>query len=71
MTDRMMNVRDVRLTLGLSAHEVLKLVRTGKLRSYRYVGDGPVKRQDVDGQTAGLRFRESDIEAMLEDCLVE
>jgi hypothetical protein len=71
MTERMMNVRDVRLALGLSAYEVLKLVRTGRLRSYRYVGDGPVKRADVDGQTAGLRFRESDIEAMLEDCLVE
>jgi predicted DNA-binding transcriptional regulator AlpA len=71
MTERMLNVRDVRLALGLSAHEVLKLVRTGKLRCYRYVGDGPVKREDVHGQTAGLRFRESDIEAMLEDCLVE
>ena len=70
MTDRMLNVKDVRLLLGLSAHEVLNLVRTGRLRSYRYVGEGPVKRSEIDEQTAGLRFRESDVEQMLEASLV-
>jgi hypothetical protein len=69
MEDRMMNIREVRDRLGLSAHEVIKLVRAGRLRAYRYAG-GPVSRLDVRYDTQGLRFRESDIAAMLEASLV-
>jgi hypothetical protein len=69
MEDKMLNIRQVRDRLGLSAHEVIRLVRNGRLRAYRYAG-GPVSRSAVRFDTQGLRFRESDIEAMLEDSLV-
>ena len=71
MADRMLNVKDVRQLLGLSAFEVLNLVKSGRLRSYRYVGNGPVSRSEVGEQTGGLRFRESDVEQMLEASLVK
>ncbi len=71
MTDRMMNIRQVRDTLQLSAFEVIGLVQTGRLRAYRYAGTGPVSRSEIGPETSGLRFRESDIEGMLEDSLVK
>ena len=71
MHDRMMNIREVRNTLGLSAAEVIRLVQIGRLRAYKYAGDGPVSMTEVNTLTNGLRFRDSDVEAMLEDCLVK
>jgi predicted DNA-binding transcriptional regulator AlpA len=70
MEDRMLNIRQVRDKLGLSYAEVIRLVQTGRLRAYRYAGTGPVARDTVETDTRGLRFRDSDIEAMLEESLV-
>jgi len=67
---RMMNIREVRDTLGLSYAEVTALVKSGTLRAYRYAGSGPIRRDEVTTYTRGLRFRESDIEEMLESTLV-
>ncbi len=69
-TDRMLGMRDVRDTLGLSTVEVVNLVRTGRLRAYRYAGDGPIAIGQVSYDTRGLRFRSSDIEEMLERSLI-
>ncbi len=65
MEHRMMNIREVRDRLGLSYIGVIMLVQSGQLRAYKYVG-GPANRHEVRDDTKGLRFRESDIEAMLE-----
>jgi hypothetical protein len=62
---RMLNIREVRDVLGLSYLGVIQLVQRGDLRAYKYVG-GPVNRYEVRDETKGLRFRESDIEEMLE-----
>jgi hypothetical protein len=66
-TDRMRDVRDL---LGLSTGEVINLVRTGRLRAYRYAGDGPITIGQVSYDTRGLRFRTADIEAMLGRSLI-
>jgi hypothetical protein len=66
---RMLNIREVRDMLGLSYIEVIRLVQSGQLRAYKYVG-GPVNRHEVRDDTKGLRFRESDIEQMLDASLV-
>jgi hypothetical protein len=65
-TDKMLAMRDVREQLQLSTAEVVNLVRTGRLRAYKYAGYGPITRGQVGYQTTGLRFRTSDIEEMLE-----
>lgn len=65
-TDKMLAMRDVREQLQLSTAEVVNLIRTGRLRAYKYAGDGPITRGQVSYQTTGLRFRTSDIEEMLE-----
>ncbi len=66
----MLNIREIRNLLGLSNFEVIKLVRTGRLRAYRYAGTGPVSRSELTEDTRALRFRESDIEELLEQSLV-
>lgn len=66
---RMLNIREVRDILGLSYSGVIRLVQRGDLRAYKYVG-GPANRYEVRDDTKGLRFRESDIEAMLEARIV-
>lgn len=71
MNYRMMNIREVRDVLGLSYDEVIKLVRSGSLRSYKYVGGGPVTKSEVDFDTKGLRFKSEDVEALLETFLVK
>ena len=63
---RMLSIREVRDLLGLSYAGVIKLVRGGQLRAYSYTAGGPVDRHYITDDTRGLRFRESDIEAMLE-----
>ena len=70
MEQKMLNIVEVRNLLGLSAFKVIRLVQTGKLRPYNYVG-GPANRESVTLDTQGLRFRYSDIEAMLEESLVK
>lgn len=67
---RMMNIREVRDYLGLSYFEVIRMVQTGRLRAYRYAGTGVLNRDEVNENTTGLRFRESDVEEMLEQSLV-
>ncbi len=67
---KMLNIREIRNLLGLSNFEVIKLVRTGRLRAYRYAGTGPVSRSELTEDTRALRFRESDIEELLEQSLV-
>ncbi len=67
---RMLNCREVRDLLGLSYAEVIRLVRTGRLRAYRYAGTGPVSRSELTEDTRALRFRESDIEELLEQSQV-
>ncbi len=63
---KMLNIREVRDLLGLSYVGVIKLVRSGQLRAYSYAAGGPVDRRTITDDTRGLRFRESDIEEMLE-----
>jgi hypothetical protein len=70
MTDQMLNIREVRDRLGLSYSEVIRLVQTGRLRAYRYAGTGPLSKSEVQPDTQGLRFRETDIEQMLEASLI-
>ncbi len=69
-TDKMLNIRQVRDKLGLSYNEVTNLVRTGRLRAYRYAGSGRLGRSDVQSDTQGLRFRESDIDELIEASLI-
>lgn len=69
---RMLNIIEVKRVLGLSPHEVIRLVQTGQLRAYRYVGGGgPVTRESVTLTTQGLRFREADVEELLEQSLIK
>lgn len=67
---RMMNIREVRDYLDLSYFEVIRMVQTGRLRAYRYAGTGVLNRDEVTENTTGLRFKESDVEEMLENSLV-
>lgn len=67
---QMMNLIDVRNMLGLSTNQVIRLVQRGDLRAYRYAGIGALNRHEVTRDTHGLRFRESDVEEMLEASLV-
>jgi hypothetical protein len=71
MTDTLLNIKQVRDRLGLSYEQVIELVKHGRLRAYRYAGTGPVMRTAIRYDTKGLRFRESDIEQMLEASLVQ
>ncbi len=71
MEDKMLSIREVRDRLGLSVLEVIKLVRSGRLRAYRYAGTGPVSRSAVTPDTRALRFRDSDVEELLEASLVK
>ena len=71
MNYRMMNIREVRDVLGLSYDEVIRLVRNGSLRTYRYVGGSPATRSEVNFNTKGLRFKSEDVEALLETSLVK
>ena len=70
MNYRMMNIREVRDVLGLSYDEVIKLVRGGHLRAYRYAG-GPVSKSEVGFDTRGLRFKSQDVEDLLDASLVK
>lgn len=67
---KMLKIIEVRNMLGLSAAEVIRLVQNGQLRAYRYAGTGPISRSELDTLTTGLRFREEDIEEMIEQSLV-
>ena len=71
MTDTLLNIKQVSDRLGLSYEQVIELVKHGRLRAYRYAGTGPVTRTAIRYDTRGLRFRESDIEQMLEASLVQ
>lgn len=71
MNYRMMNIREVRDVLGLSYDEVIRLVRGGSLRAYKYAGSGPVRRSEIDFDTKGLRFRSQDVEELLKASLVK
>ena len=64
-TGQMLGMKDVREMLQLSTREVINLVRTNRLRAYKYAGE-PITIGRVSHQTTGLRFRYSDIERMLE-----
>ena len=69
-THKMLNIRQVRDKLGLSYAEVINLVRTGRLRAYRYAGSGRLGRTDIRSDTQGLRFRDSDVEELIEASIV-
>ncbi len=71
MNYRMINIREVRDVLGLSYDEVIRLVRNGSLKAYKYVGSGPVARSEVGFDTKGLRFRSQDVEELLEATLIK
>jgi hypothetical protein len=66
----MLNIRQVRDRLGLSYFEVMNLVQSGRLRAYRYAGSGRLGRSDITPDTKGLRFRESDIDELIEQSLI-
>ncbi len=66
---KMLNIREVREILGLSYGEVIRLVREDKLQAYKYVG-GPVNREELGLDTKGLRFRDKDINDLLEESLI-
>jgi len=65
----MLNIREVREALGLSYEQVIRLVREGKLPAYKFIG-GPVSRADLEQDTKGLRFKDSDINEMLDATLI-
>ena len=67
---RMMNLIDVRNMLGLGTNQVIRLVQSGELRCYRYSGTGVLNKNEVTVDTHGLRFRESDVEELLEASLI-
>ena len=66
---RMLNIREVCDVLGLSYAEVIKLVQSGYLRAYKYVG-GLASKDEITFDSRGLRFRNSDIEQMLDASLI-
>lgn len=66
---KMLNIREVREILGLSYGEVIRLVKEDKLRAYKYVG-GPVNRANLEEDTKGLRFKDKDINELLEESLI-
>jgi len=66
---KMLNIREVREILGLSYGEVIRLVREDKLPAYKYVG-GPVDRANLELDTKGLRFKDTDIHEMLQESLI-
>jgi hypothetical protein len=70
METQMLNIRQVRDRLGLSYAEVISLVRTGRLKAYRYAGSGRLGRTDIQPDTQGLRFKESDIDELIEASLI-
>lgn len=67
---KMLKITEVRNMLGLSAAELIRLVQDGQLRAYRYAGTGPLSKAALSTSTTGLRFRQEDIEQMLEESLV-
>ncbi len=67
---KMLNIIDVRNYLGLSTSQVIRLVQSGRLKTYRYAGKGALNRHEVTLDTRGLRFRESDVEELLEQSLI-
>lgn len=68
---KMLKIIEVRDMLGLSYAEVVSLVRSGRLRAYRYAGSGPISKSELTADTRALRFRESDIQEMIEESLVK
>ncbi len=62
---KMLNIREVRDILGLSYNGVIRLVKSGQLPAYKYIG-GRVDRHALPFDERGLRFKESEIEAMLD-----
>jgi hypothetical protein len=64
-------IREVKLALGVSYNEIFKLIKSEKLRAYRFVGDGPVPLDDLDPDMQGLRFRDGDVEDLLEASLIK
>ena len=70
METQMLNIRQVRDRLGSSYAEVINLVRTGRLKAYRYAGSGRLGRTDIQPDTQGLRFKESDIDQLIEASLI-
>lgn len=66
---KMLNIREVREMLGLSYVEVIRLVKEDKLPAYKYIG-GPVDRANLELDTKGLRFKDTDIAEMLEETLI-
>ena len=70
MTDTLLNIKQVRDRLGLSYAEVINLVKTGRLRAYRYAGSGRLGRTDITPDTQGLRFKVSDVDELIETSLI-
>ena len=68
--DTMLNIKQVRDRLGLSYAEVINLVKTGRLRAYRYAGSGQLGRSDITPDTQGLRFKVSDVDELVETSLI-
>ena len=66
---KMLNIREVREILGLSYVEVIRLIKEDKLPAYKFIG-GPMSRRDLELDTKGLRFKDTDINEMLEESLI-
>ncbi len=61
----LLSVRDVRTILGVSVGQVLRLVKEGHLEAFGL--DGPMRREDVNGDTFGVRITPSSLQRYLEE----
>ena len=67
---KMLNMKQVRDRLGLSASEVIRLVQDRRLKAYRYTGSGRLGRTDLTPDVQGLRFKEQDVDELVEASVV-
>lgn len=68
--EALLNIKQVRDVLDTSAGVIIGYVQRGELPAYRFAG-GRVERQSVTRDTTGLRFKPSDVLALIEKQLVK
>ena len=61
----LLTLRAVKDYLGVSYGVVLGQIRQGKLKAIKVTGD-PVRREEINGNTFGLRIRPEDLDEYLE-----
>ena len=68
--EEMLSINDLKRILGASPGVIIGFVQRGELPAYRFAG-GRVDRASVTPEVQGLRFRPSDVRALMENMMVK